>query len=83
MSGKKNPKRGRNEYRKRGSYGYERSVPTFTQFTCSFSVMHGGELEARQIALHALDVAAAQEMLLRSYQGIVPGSIRIVEERVL
>jgi len=45
--------------------------------------MHGGKLEAHQIALHALDVAAAQEMLLRSYQGIVPGSIRIVEERVL
>jgi hypothetical protein len=55
------------------------SVPTFKQFTCSFSVMNGSEAEVRQIALHALDKASAKETLQHTYPGIIVSTIRIVE----
>jgi hypothetical protein len=54
-------------------------VPTFKQFTCSFSVMNEGKTEARQIALHALDEASAKETLQHTYPGIIVSTIRIVE----
>jgi hypothetical protein len=54
-------------------------VPTFKQFTCSFSTMNNGTYEAHQIALHALDEASAKETLHRTYPGIIMRTIRIVE----
>lgn len=59
--------------------GEMRVVPTFKQFTCSFSTMDNGMYEAHQIALHALDEASAKETLHRTYPGIIMRTIRIVE----
>lgn len=55
------------------------AVPTFKQFTCSFSTMNKGTYEAHQVALHALDEASASETLHGTYPGIIMRTIRIVE----
>jgi hypothetical protein len=56
-----------------------RVVPTFKQFTCSFSIMNNGMYEAHQVALHALDEASAKETLQHAYPDIIARTIRIVE----
>lgn len=55
------------------------SLPTFKQFTCSFTVMNMGVAEVKQIALHALDEASARETLQHTYPTIIVNTIRIVE----
>ncbi len=58
-----------------------RIIPTFKQFTCSFSTMNNGKFEAHQIALHALDEGAAKDELKNRYQSILESTIHIVEAR--